>query len=674
MSNFLNPFYRALDSNGDPISGALLYFYEAGTSTPKNTFSDEALSSANANPVVADSNGYFGRIYMAVDTEYKAVLKDSGGNTIWTADNLDPSYITAPDVSTRIAQISSNPIDQGAAGDGVTDDATELQAAIDAATGTVDLLGKTYRCDSTLQLKTGLRLINGTLDFSNSADGRLVSIEGTSGSSSTTVSSATDGDASVTGAVAGSFAAGDYVRLSGGSALFDNSDDVLAMYRLTDVSSTTFTTDRPIWHDVTSGTITRFPNAIDRVVLRDLTIKGATSNAADSLYATGASNLTVENCKFEAPSDAAIHLTNTFGAVIRNCEIVDADDTTTVAVELDAAHDVRIENCSFADVYTGVQAGSSLGASSGVVVSGCFVHAENYGIHFDSLSHDCSAKGCEVYIPNTTGSGVVVETAASIVGVDVDGGDIGFDIFRNESHEELSDLITLRGCSSVNANTESISNSAVSGQSTYGVTVQDFYGDSAVDLDANCRIQNSTFSKLVMTLSASNAFSSIYQEVMSCIATGTDGIDGLSLQYAGSDVFDYRSIVLGNSVESGTIDIGISNTSSKHHHIVSGNSVVCTTNLGGPAIEVGGSSSNTLIHIANNLVRHDGNNSIDVAITAGSGSAVSIIGNHVIVNGGTTASIGLTGTTTNEINDGNVIGGGGAIGAGFSVAGDIHTY
>ena len=67
MANRFNlPGSQELDGNGDPYSGSKLYFYETGTSTPLDTYSDSALSSANANPVVADANGRFSDIFLII--------------------------------------------------------------------------------------------------------------------------------------------------------------------------------------------------------------------------------------------------------------------------------------------------------------------------------------------------------------------------------------------------------------------------------------------------------------------------------------------------------------------------------------------------------------------------------------------------------------------------------
>lgn len=89
MALLFDPFFQAIDENGNPLSGAKLYFYITGTSTPKDTFPTSALTNpANANPVVADAAGRFGAIYLAQDVDYKVILKTSADVTIATRDPL----------------------------------------------------------------------------------------------------------------------------------------------------------------------------------------------------------------------------------------------------------------------------------------------------------------------------------------------------------------------------------------------------------------------------------------------------------------------------------------------------------------------------------------------------------------------------------------------------------
>lgn len=62
------------------VPGATLTFSATGTSTPQNTYTTEALSVANANPVVADANGLFPAIYLDPTLpSYRALLKTAAG-------------------------------------------------------------------------------------------------------------------------------------------------------------------------------------------------------------------------------------------------------------------------------------------------------------------------------------------------------------------------------------------------------------------------------------------------------------------------------------------------------------------------------------------------------------------------------------------------------------------
>jgi hypothetical protein len=88
MGRYTHPKVQWIDSNGDPLTGGKLYFYATGTTTPQDTYTTEALSVANANPVVADSTGTWGDIWLGV-LDYKVVLKDQNDVQIWSADPLN---------------------------------------------------------------------------------------------------------------------------------------------------------------------------------------------------------------------------------------------------------------------------------------------------------------------------------------------------------------------------------------------------------------------------------------------------------------------------------------------------------------------------------------------------------------------------------------------------------
>lgn len=90
MSNlFVLPKQVPLNTAGNLLSGAKAYFYRTGTSTPKNTFSDAALTTPHANPVVADGAGAFPAIFLDTSAEeYRLTLNTSADVLIYTQDNV----------------------------------------------------------------------------------------------------------------------------------------------------------------------------------------------------------------------------------------------------------------------------------------------------------------------------------------------------------------------------------------------------------------------------------------------------------------------------------------------------------------------------------------------------------------------------------------------------------
>lgn len=74
------------DSNGNLLAGGKLYTYETGTTTPLATYTNSALSVANANPIILDARGE--AIIYLQNAIYRYVLKDGVENTIWTRDGI----------------------------------------------------------------------------------------------------------------------------------------------------------------------------------------------------------------------------------------------------------------------------------------------------------------------------------------------------------------------------------------------------------------------------------------------------------------------------------------------------------------------------------------------------------------------------------------------------------
>jgi len=72
---------------GEILVGAKLEWYGAGGSTPLATYSDQGLTTPNANPVVSGADGRWGPIWLQ-SASYKYVLKNAVGVMLVTRDNI----------------------------------------------------------------------------------------------------------------------------------------------------------------------------------------------------------------------------------------------------------------------------------------------------------------------------------------------------------------------------------------------------------------------------------------------------------------------------------------------------------------------------------------------------------------------------------------------------------
>lgn len=73
------------DANGVPLVGGKVFTYDAGTSNPRQTWTDADQAQPNTNPIILDGRGEATVFWSGA---YKVVLKDSLDNTIWTVDKV----------------------------------------------------------------------------------------------------------------------------------------------------------------------------------------------------------------------------------------------------------------------------------------------------------------------------------------------------------------------------------------------------------------------------------------------------------------------------------------------------------------------------------------------------------------------------------------------------------
>jgi hypothetical protein len=87
---------KFFDADGEPLNGGKLYSFEAGTSTPLATYTDQEEGTENDNPTILDANGE-ASIWLGAGA-YKFRLDDADDQTLWTVDDvsvISPGYITA---------------------------------------------------------------------------------------------------------------------------------------------------------------------------------------------------------------------------------------------------------------------------------------------------------------------------------------------------------------------------------------------------------------------------------------------------------------------------------------------------------------------------------------------------------------------------------------------------
>jgi hypothetical protein len=94
MSLTYTPRQTVVNGSGRPYAGARAWFYRAGTTTAQSVYSDSARVTPHTNPVVANAAGRFPQIYLSPAYDYRCIVKDSGGNTLFDDDNI-PSGVLA---------------------------------------------------------------------------------------------------------------------------------------------------------------------------------------------------------------------------------------------------------------------------------------------------------------------------------------------------------------------------------------------------------------------------------------------------------------------------------------------------------------------------------------------------------------------------------------------------
>ena len=96
------PKQQFFDANGNPLVAGKVYTYAGGTTTPIATYTDQAGTTANTNPIILDSRG-MANIWLQPTVAYKFLITDSTDVTQYTTDNIlvpvdDLSFSSPPPI------------------------------------------------------------------------------------------------------------------------------------------------------------------------------------------------------------------------------------------------------------------------------------------------------------------------------------------------------------------------------------------------------------------------------------------------------------------------------------------------------------------------------------------------------------------------------------------------
>lgn len=427
---------QILDAVGAPIPLGKRYFYESGTTTPKTIYTDEALTIPAANPQIADAAGVIGPTYGAKGETYTIEDKTAADVSIRSVDDVNTEALTSDALIIRVQQIASNPLDYGAIGDGVNNESTAVQSALDNATssGVVDLLGLTFRCDSTISVpRDGMTIRNGTLDFSNCTSTEFIRINGEQGETLHIAQSTVnylDGEATFD-TVSG-LSAGDILNLQALNGYVDNGSILQGEFLEIESINGTTVKFQGVAQDtyLISDFIRAYPlRPLENITFEKLKVKGQENASGDKVVFdfTHCRNIRMVNVQIENFDKTAISIRQSFGAVLTGLEIKDGDE----GIYIDGPSvNIKIDSCTFLGLNNALKIGGTPtpgnidGPPRKVTVSKCdFIRGGEVTqpvISVDKNSRGFSLLNC--YIEengNATGANKVIECGA--VDIDIKG-------------------------------------------------------------------------------------------------------------------------------------------------------------------------------------------------------------------------------------------------------------
>jgi hypothetical protein len=602
MSNLPSFKERLLTDAIAALNGGKLYFYESGASTtPLTTYSDSALATPHANPVVADANGVFPEIYLQEGVAYRVVLKNSGETTTYfTLDDIYAVQLTSSAFHTQVYETVTNPKRYGGTGTGAADETTYVQQAIDNAVassrkGVVDLLGRTWRCDSALTLPDGVTLRNGKLDFSNNNSAAFITATGTQATSVALSGNVAEGAGTVGVASASGLAVGDLFLISEQVA-----SPPAEIMRIRSISGTTLTLAHHAdgaYTTANNGFI-KLLTTLKDICIEDVEIVGNPSASGEGTVFrfTTCERVRISNVRVRSLKAAAFafDFRTCIDVSMEGC-VIDTGPTAATGIGVnigEASCLVKVDRCTFLQLATGLQTGNSSPnagpVTRSVSVSGCSFDGCTAPVVVGQYSRYVQVAGNDIRDPD----------AATNVGVNVTG--------RNVSVLD-NDISARAGGSGTGI--------ALGGPSGWTTTIPGglvVRGNKIVCDDGGISMSTSSGS-------GGGAVENVAVEGNTIYVTGNGSGDGIkfNLSVGAPDVGNV--VIRGNAIYASStgqdgIDLTASSTPVLERVVVEGNTFLGTTT--GWFVKLAGTSLRQVI-IANNMAEQTSASSVGFVSAVG---------------------------------------------------------